>query len=99
MNPFIYFFVILEMRVASLWLLCVLLVGVTSAEVLIPMCTLLNRVICSYNCFSSYELFVTCFFYFLPDMKCQETKIPKVKAPTPKTPNTIIDGKHSTYSV
>ena len=39
------------------------------------------------------------FFDFLPDMKCQETKIPKVKAPTPKTPNTIIDGKHSTYSV
>ena len=62
MIPFIYFFVILEMRVASLWLLCVLLVGVTSAEVNIPMCTLFNRVICSYNCFSSYELFVTCFF-------------------------------------
>ena len=53
----------------------------------------------SYNCFSSYELFVICFFYLLPDMKYQETKIPKVKAPTPKTPNTIIDGKHSTYSV
>ena len=50
------------MRVASLWLLCVLLVGVTSAEVLIPMCTLLNRVICSYNWFSSYEMFVACFF-------------------------------------
>ena len=29
----------------------------------------------------------------------KEAKIPKVKTPTPKTPNTIIDGEHDVNSI